>query len=65
MQAISMFGARLHRTLVCSQFNQLRCIASKAEQLAAIKALREQSGAPISDVKSALVDADWQTGTKH
>lgn len=59
---VSMFGAHLHRTLLCSQFQQLRCISSKAEQLAAIKALREQSGAPISDVKSALVDADWKTG---
>jgi hypothetical protein len=28
-------------------------------QLAAIKALRESSGAPMSDVKAALVEAGW------
>ena len=32
---------------------------SPAAQLAAIKALREASGAPMSDVKAALVEAGW------
>ena len=32
---------------------------SPAAQLAAIRALREASGAPMSDVKAALVEADW------
>ena len=28
-----------------------------------VKDLREKSGAPISDVKSALVEANWDPGT--
>ena len=43
---------------------RLRWIASKSDQLAAVKALREQSGAPISDVKAALVEADWKQGAR-
>ena len=39
-------------------------MASKSDQLAAVKALREQSGAPISDVKAALVEADWKPGDR-
>lgn len=30
--------------------------------MALVKDLRERSGAPISDVKSALVEASWDLG---
>lgn len=43
-----------------AQLQNLRCFAAGAsQQLAVIKELRERSGAPISDVKSALVEAEW------
>ena len=64
MMAVGMLGAHMHRALLRSQFRRVRYIASKTEQLSAIKALREQSGAPMSDVKSALVDADWHPGAQ-
>ncbi len=48
----------------CMRCCRLRWIASKSDQLAAVKALREQSGAPISDVKAALVEADWKPGDR-
>ena len=53
---------QLQRAASCMHCGRLRWIASKSDQLAAIKALREQSGAPISDVKAALVEADWRAG---
>lgn len=37
----------------------LRCIAAVPNNMALIKQLREQTGAPIADVKSALQQADW------
>ena len=33
-----------------------------ASSMALVKDLREKSGAPISDVKSALVEANWDPG---
>ena len=39
-----------------------RGYVAAAGSLALVKDLREKSGAPISDVKSALVEADWDPG---
>ncbi len=41
---------------------QSRAFAAASIQLTAIKALRERTSAPISDVKSALVEASWDEG---
>ena len=40
----------------------LRWFAAAPNQMALIKQLRDQTGAPISDVKSALQQADWDLG---
>ena len=39
-----------------------RNYAAAAGSMALVKDLRERSGAPISDVKSALVEAAWDLG---
>lgn len=39
-----------------------RLFAAAPNQMALIKQLREQTGAPIGDVKSALQAADWDLG---
>ena len=39
-----------------------RNYAAAAASMSLIKDLREKSGAPISDVKSALVEANWDPG---
>lgn len=39
-----------------------RFFAAAPDHLTLIKALREQTGAPISDVKEALKQADWNRG---
>lgn len=36
--------------------------AAPSGQMQAIKSLRELSGAPISDVKAALVEVEWDSG---
>lgn len=41
---------------------QLRAFAAASGQLDAIRSLRESTSAPISDVKKALVEADWNIG---
>lgn len=40
-----------------------RAYAAAAASMSLVKDLREKSGAPISDVKSALVEANWDPGT--
>lgn len=40
-----------------------RSYAAAAASMSLVKDLREKSGAPISDVKSALVEANWDPGT--
>lgn len=45
-----------------SSLSSLRWFAAAPNQMALIKQLREQTGAPISDVKSALQQADWDLG---
>ncbi len=40
----------------------VRNYAAAAGSMALVKDLREKSGAPISDVKSALVEANWDPG---
>ena len=40
-----------------------RNYAAAAASMSLVKDLREKSGAPISDVKSALVEANWDPGT--
>ena len=41
---------------------QLRCFAAPANQLQLIKELRERTGAPMTDVKTALQAAGWDLG---
>jgi hypothetical protein len=41
---------------------EVRFFAAAPDHLTLIKALREQTGAPISDVKDALKQADWNRG---
>lgn len=41
---------------------QLRCFAAAPSQLQLIKELRERTGAPMSDVKTALQAAGWDLG---
>ena len=36
--------------------------AAPSGQIQSIKSLRELSGAPMSDVKAALVEAEWDAG---
>lgn len=45
-----------------SSLQQLRCLAAPANQLQLIKKLREQTGAPMGDVKTALQAAGWDLG---
>lgn len=40
----------------------VRCFAVGGNHMALIRELREASGAPISDVKAALQQADWDMG---
>ena len=40
----------------------LRTYAAASGSMALVKDLREKSGAPIQDVKSALVEANWDPG---
>ena len=40
-----------------------RWMSNKTQNIGLIKRLREQTGAPISDVKSALEQANWDLGT--
>ena len=39
--------------------------SAPSNQLQLIKALREKSGAPVTDVKAALVEAEWDEGEKE
>lgn len=39
--------------------------ASSSDQMSLIKQLRERTSAPIKDVKSALVDCNWDIGKVH
>ena len=59
-QAARHQAARLAGTTFSVQ--QLRCFAAPANQLQLIKELRERTGAPISDVKTALQAAGWDLG---
>ncbi len=70
---VSLFTAMLQRlsTLLSRQFSLIRSqtidstfrnYAAAAGSMALVKDLREKSGAPISDVKSALVEANWDLG---
>ena len=36
--------------------------SSSSDQLAAIKSLRERSGAPMADVRAALQQTNWEMG---
>ncbi len=69
----SLFTAMLQplSTLLSRQFSLIRSqtidstfrnYAAAAGFMALVKDLREKSGAPISDVKSALVEANWDPG---
>ena len=39
-----------------------RAYAAPATSMSHVKDLRERSGAPITDVKAALVEAEWNLG---
>lgn len=57
----------MYRHLVHTSYRQLsrweaRFFATGPDHLNMIKALREQTGAPISDVKEALKQANWNSG---
>lgn len=50
-------------SVVCSiPLRASRTYAAAAASMSLVKDLREKSGAPISDVKSALVEANWDLG---
>ena len=57
-------GLSRHQQCSLSQLPQLavRTYAVAAGSMALVKDLRDKSGAPISDVKSALVEANWDPG---
>lgn len=63
--SIALSLMMLHRTRLAARLaGAARALSSAAappssSHLAAIKALREASGAPMSDVKAALVEAGW------
>ena len=40
----------------------LAAAAPASDRLAAVKALREATGAPVVDVKAALQESDWDQG---
>lgn len=54
----------LHRARLLAPHLTARALAATAggDRLAAIKALREASGAPVTDVKAALTEAGWDQG---
>ena len=54
----------LHRARLFAPPLTARAFAAAAggDRLAAIKALREASGAPVTDVKAALTEAGWDQG---
>lgn len=58
-------SALLHRNIADVVFAQTRCFAVASSQMTAIKSLRERTNAPISDVKAALVEAEWDLGEVH
>lgn len=63
---------RLLRGVLCSSQRSVQLLeiaavdvrgfASASSQKVSIKALRERTNAPISDVKAALMEADWDQG---
>lgn len=55
-------AARFMRAELAAGAPGARWYAAPANQMALIKSLRESSGAPISDVKAALQQADWDLG---
>ena len=54
MDDFGFFGMFLRRYSAAS--------SSSSDQLSLIKQLRERTSAPIKDVKSALVECDWDIG---
>ena len=57
-----MLASQIELTCLPSLAYIARSYATAAGSMALVKDLRERSGAPISDVKSALVEADWDLG---
>ena len=50
-------------SIICDvAYANSRAFAAATGQMTAIKALRERTSAPISDVKAALVEAAWDEG---
>ena len=52
----------LQRSFIDLAAAHSRGLAVASSQMTAIKSLRERTNAPISDVKSALIEADWDLG---
>lgn len=61
---MSLLGRPLHTCHALKGLLISRCfsVAPNVHKLAAIKELRESSGAPISDVKAALDEAKYDLG---
>ena len=61
--ALALFRHLQRSQELCSLgFYQARAFAAASAQLTAIRTLRERTSAPISDVKSALVETAWDEG---
>lgn len=50
--------SHVHRSMV-----QRGLATASTSHMESIKSLRERSGAPIGEVKAALVEADWEPGS--
>lgn len=62
-QLLPLLSSQLGHSAASVPVQALRTYAVAAGSMALVKDLREKSGAPISDVKSALVEANWDPGT--
>lgn len=59
---LPLLSERLGHSANSVSIQALRTYAAAAGSMALVKDLREKSGAPIQDVKSALVEANWDPG---
>lgn len=59
---LPLLSRQLGHSVTDAPMQALRSYAVAAGSMALVKDLREKSGAPISDVKSALVEANWDPG---
>ena len=62
LQTLAAGLSRQHHCSLSQLQAAVRTYAVAAGSMALVKDLRDKSGAPISDVKSALVEANWDPG---